>query len=81
MISFVLTGQLTYNLLISFKKNPIVIYTEEKTVDVRDIFFPALTFCPGLILSRTNLTKLEYDKISEDLMKGGISIGNLTDYE
>ena len=80
-IGFFLTGQLIFEFLNNTKKLPFAIYIEEKRVHVSDLHFPAVTFCPGLILSEDRFTKLDYDKIFHDLATKKLSFQNLTDNE
>jgi hypothetical protein len=81
IISFILTGQLTYKFLKNSNKNPIVIYVEEKHVNVADLFFPSVTFCPGLILATNHGKVLDYDEIVDDLKQRKLSLDNLTEHE
>jgi hypothetical protein len=58
-----------------------VIYTDENTIDVRKIFFPALTICPGLIVERGYQSVIKYDEIAKELRSGRITTANLTEHE
>lgn len=81
IVSFVLSIVLTYKFLRNTEKNPIVIYVVEKHVNVADINFPAITLCPGLILADADDTKLDYDKIVNNLKSRKISLDDLTENE
>ena len=81
IVSLVLSVVLTYQFLKNTEKNPIVIYVVEKGVNVADINFPGITLCPGLILADADDTKLDYDKIVENLKTGKISVDDLTENE
>lgn len=95
IISLALTSQLTFKFFKNISKNSIVIHVEEKNVNVADLNFPALTFCPGLIIAETQATYyspdevgtgddrviIDYDKIVEGLKNRKMSIDDLTDQQ
>jgi hypothetical protein len=58
-----------------------VIYIEEKHVNVADLYFPSLTFCPGLILATSHGKVLDYDEIVDKLKQKKLSVGDLNAHE
>lgn len=64
--------------MIENQTNPTVIYTDQKIVYSSEIFFPAMTICPGLVLETPYKIGLEYEKIKTLLKNGQIRIENLS---
>jgi hypothetical protein len=81
VISFVLTGLLSFKFIAHVRNNPIVFYIEEKQARVSDINFPAITICPGLVLAKSNFVRLDYDQIVDNLRRNRGSLGNLSENE
>jgi hypothetical protein len=58
-----------------------VFYIEENRVRVTEINYPAITICPGLVLSDNSFTILDYDRAVDAWLKNGTSIENLKEKE
>jgi hypothetical protein len=75
------TVYLMGKLVSNFTKTPMVIYTDDSAVEVTEIYFPAVTFCPDLII-KTDVEKVfDYEKVKNSIENGLISLDNLTKSE
>jgi hypothetical protein len=66
-------------LITSLRKTPIIIYTDDDPVSVTDIYFPAVTFCPGIIIESNSLIPLNYDRIINDLKNNRTTIDDISE--
>jgi len=66
------------NLWQSFQSNPIVIYSDENSISVTEINFPAVTICPALKL---DIEGFDYEGIVEKLNNHELELKNLTEKE
>jgi hypothetical protein len=54
-------------MILNMKKTPIVFYIDDVSAPVVDINFPAVSFCPGLIIKNDFKVAIEYREIAEKL--------------
>lgn len=78
MIAISLSSALIYKLFQENMKSQIIIITDESQVDVTDIYFPAITFCPSLILNTIKDKTIDYNRITEALKNHVIKIESLS---
>lgn len=67
IISFTLTGISIYKLVREGQKNPTIIYTDQNVINVKDLKFPAVSICPGLIYKTDCKTVIDYELIKHEL--------------
>jgi hypothetical protein len=65
-------------MILNMKKTPIVFYIDDVSVPVTDINFPAVSFCPGVIIKNAVEVAIEYRKIAEKLDSFILNASDLT---
>jgi hypothetical protein len=81
VFTFLATTHLMQKLVTSLIKTPIITFTDDVPVHITEIYFPAVTFCPGIILASTARKVFDYDQIVNSLENGEMDFDNLTDSE
>ncbi|XP_070498708.1 uncharacterized protein [Chironomus tepperi] len=81
IIFFILTGNLIHKLIRESHKNPTIIYTDQNVINVKNLKFPAISICPGLIYKSNCVTIIDYERIKQQLESHEIKIKdfNMTD--
>jgi hypothetical protein len=78
LIAIAFSATLIYKLLQNNAKNQIISVTDETKVDVTNIYFPAITFCPSLIINTNHEKTIDYDAVTKALENHEIKIESLT---
>lgn len=78
IISVFLTGILIFNLAKKIEKHPIVTLMSDTPISVKEINFPAVSFCPVLELDTISF---DYFETMESLLNGSILLSSLTEKE
>jgi hypothetical protein len=73
--------ELIRNLALNMQKTPIIFYIDDVPVPVTDIYFPAVTLCPGLLVEKSEKVLIDYEQVAEGLEAGRIDRNNLTQLE
>jgi len=78
LTSFTITGLLIFKLLHESQKNPTVIYTDQNKVNIKELNFPAVSICPGLIYKTLCETVIDYPVIKSQLLNHEKNISELS---
>jgi hypothetical protein len=78
---FLSTAFMMQKLIASLMKTPIIIYMDDIAVPVTEFYFPAVTFCPGLMIANDIERVFDYDNVKNSLENGEIDFSNLTSSE
>jgi hypothetical protein len=81
LLSLIALEELIRNLVLNMHRNPIIFYIDDVPLPVTDIYFPAVTVCPGLLMKNSKEVLIDYEKVTEDLEAGRIDRKNLTQLE
>jgi hypothetical protein len=81
ILMFFSTIYLMNKLIVSLQKNPIIISKDDSAISVTEIYFPAVTLCPGLIIATDVERVFDYENVKESLENGEMSFDNLTKSE
>lgn len=81
ILSIIASMELVRILVVNMRKTPIVFYVDDVPVPLTKINFPAVTFCPGLVIKNDDEILIDYTKITNDLESGEIDLNNLTQSE
>jgi hypothetical protein len=81
LLTLLATTYLMGKLVISLNKTPTIIQIDEFAVQVTEINFPAVTFCPGLIIANDVEKVFDYEKVKNALENDEMDFNNLTNSE